>query len=73
MTIHDFARILSDEFDRDAWGDIDPYLFKHVADSEEDPSLLDSDEYDHADETVSIIEVLQRVVERVKSALDVAE
>lgn len=66
MTIHDLARILHEEFDRDAWGDIDPYLFEGLAKSLEDPSLLDPDETDQAEEIEGLSEVLERVLARIR-------
>lgn len=66
MTVQEFSAILSEEFERDAWGDIDPYLFKGIANEETDPD--DNGEIDR--DTESMREALERILERVKSTLD---
>lgn len=58
-----FAKILSEEFDKDGWGDIDPYLFKELAEGAPNPN---SDCYD---ELVALEAVLERVLMRVRSEL----
>jgi hypothetical protein len=70
MTAIDLARIMHEEFERDAWGDIDPYLFEGLANSLEDPSLLDPDETDQTTEIEGLAEVLERVVARIKIAAE---
>jgi hypothetical protein len=52
------AAILFEEFERDAWGDIDPFLFGMIADG-----LEDSDD-DNAEEAQELKKVLKRAVKR---------
>lgn len=63
MTVKDLARILSEEFERDAWGDFDPDLLKYVTGEfgEIDP---DSDD---APNVEAIEELLTRVIERIEN------
>lgn len=65
FTPEELARILQEEFDRDSWGDIDPYLFKIVADGtagkNEDG---EQDEESLRDET-GMKEVLARAARRI--------
>ena len=53
------AKILYEEFDKDDWGDIDPYCFDVVANG------IDSDD-DNAEEHIAVENVLKRVVKRLK-------
>lgn len=54
ITKQELARILAEEFERGCWGDIDPYLFRRVAEPE-----------DGNDDDVGGMEaVLERVVAR---------
>lgn len=60
MTLKDLARILKDEFGRDGWGDIDPYLF-NLASQDPDPE----DEGDLHEDAQHMRKVLSRVVQRI--------
>lgn len=64
ITAEDLARMLHEEFERDSWGNVDPYLFEAVAGSVADPTLLDPQECDHAEGTIALREMLRRVVAR---------
>lgn len=55
LTVERLAKLLSDSFEEDSWGDIDPYLFKEVVEPIEDS--------DHAEDAQGLREVLQRVVD----------
>ena len=57
LTIRTLARMLHEEFEDEQWGDIDPWTFAQVADNTTD---LD-------DDGRSMIEVLERVVTRLKN------
>lgn len=56
--VQKLAAILFEEFERDAWGDVDPHLFGMVADG-----LEDSDD-DAAEDAAELKKVLKRVVKR---------
>ena len=58
MTTTELARILSEELERDGWGDLDPYLFEELASGPPDP------ESDNYEEVVALRAVLDRVVAR---------
>lgn len=57
------GEILAEEFDRDHWGDIDPYLFR--------PRPEDWKEHDQADDWAAMYEVLARVCGRLNKLVDV--
>jgi len=57
ITTQEFAQILSEEFDRDNWGDINPYLFQHIA-------YPPDEEDDNDEEAQNLKEVLVRVLAR---------
>lgn len=59
MKAEQLAQILADEFARDSWGYIDPYLFKMVSKG------IDPDD-DSAENAEALKEVLDRVVKRIK-------
>lgn len=61
MTKEDLARILYEEFSRDAWGNFDPDLLQHVAEETDPEDLSDDDQRD----VEGLAEVLERVVERI--------
>jgi hypothetical protein len=61
MTAVELARILSEEFERDGWGTIDPLLFEELASGPPDP------ESDHYEEVLAFKETLDRVVTRISS------
>ncbi len=65
MTKEDLARILYEEFSRDAWGDVDPDLFLHVSEETDPEDLSDDDQRD----VESLAEVLDRVVARITIAV----
>lgn len=54
LTVTRLAQLLSESFELDGWGDIDPHLFSEVA-----RPWVNSD---HAEEAQALREVLQRVV-----------
>mgnify|MGYP001599056953 CR=1 FL=1 len=55
MTSEHLAKILYEEFERDGWGDIDPYLFRYVFEGDTD-----------AEYAADMKRVLDRVVARLK-------
>lgn len=57
ITVQQLAKILFEEFERDYWGDIDPFLFSRVADG--DPAA--------AGYTRDLVEVLDKVVARLNN------
>lgn len=57
MEAKTLAKIIYEELERDHWGDIDPYWFANIA--EYDQSELDPD-------SLSLLEVLERVVTKLK-------
>jgi hypothetical protein len=59
ITTKQLARILHEEFDRDGWGDIDPYLFKVVGAGKDDE---DDDDFNNAED---LREVLERATARI--------
>lgn len=59
--IRKLARLISEELDRDNWGDVDPYLFKLIADGE--AGMPDLDE-DLMRDSMWLHEVIERVVVR---------
>lgn len=56
LTVEKLATLLFESFEEDSWGDVDPYLFKEVAEPVEDS--------DHQRDADGLREVLQRVVDR---------
>jgi len=58
LTVEQLARYLSEEFERDEWGDIEPDWFKQIADGE-----VDDDE----DDGRALGTVLSRVVKRINN------
>ena len=54
LTVGRLAQLLSESFELDGWGNIDPYLFEEVIEPVEDS--------DHAEEAQALRESLQRVV-----------
>lgn len=57
LTVGRLAKLLSDSFEEDGWGDMDPYWLKEVVTPIEDS--------DHAKEAEALREVLQRVVDKI--------
>lgn len=57
LTVERLGKILAEEFERDQWGDIDPFYFEYPAKKN-----------DHAadDDARGVYEVLERVVARLK-------
>lgn len=62
LTVKDLARLMAEELNRDHWGDVDPYLFEHIAEGR-----LEEEEEDANDEDA---EALKQVLERVISRLE---
>ena len=56
LEVKKLARIMHEEFERDGWGDIDPFLFKLVVDCEDDED----------DDVMGLRSVLERVVKRLE-------
>ena len=56
------AQILHEEFKRDNWGDIDPWLFKMVSGTLEVDDTVDDD---NAEDAEALREVLERVAKRI--------
>ena len=42
LTVEELARRLYEEFDKGAWGDVDPHLFGRVAEGETDDPDVDA-------------------------------
>lgn len=61
VSAQELARLLWEEFDRGAWGDIDPDLFRIVA--ENNPDEQDGEN----DDIAAMREVLERVASRLPS------
>lgn len=59
VTTRKLAKLLSEELERDYWGDIDPFLFKMVAQG------IDTED-DNAEDAKALKHVLDRVVEKIK-------
>jgi hypothetical protein len=59
LTAERLAALLHEELEADDWGDIEPHWFKLFADGE-------TDDLNISDEAVSLGDVLERVVERVR-------
>ena len=57
-TAQRLAEILGEEFERDAWGDVDPYLFRVLAEGHE----LDGEEMKR--DVEGLKDVLERVADR---------
>ena len=58
ITVKQLAQALSEAFETDDWGDVDPYLFKEVVDP-----VADSD---HAADVTALRSTLQRAVDKLK-------
>jgi hypothetical protein len=59
ITKETLARLLHEEFERDHWGDVDPDLFRHVADPEPEDG--------NYDDVMSLRAVLERVAVRLNA------
>lgn len=59
ITKEGLARVLYEEFERDAWGDIDPYLFYRVSKPEPEDG--------NDDDVAGMEAVLERVVARLNA------
>lgn len=59
LTVEKLAAMLYESFEKDKWGDMDPYWFKEVAEPVEDS--------DHAEDVKGLREVLQRVVDKLNA------
>jgi hypothetical protein len=61
ITAKRLALLLAEELERDSWGDIDPYLFREVAEDDPDrPATTDPDD------AKALAEVLERVTTRLE-------
>jgi len=59
LKTQEFARVFYQELDSDDWGDIDPYLFKHIG----DPHNAEDDE-DLKEDAQALAICLQRTMEK---------
>lgn len=57
LTVEHLAKLLSDSFEEDFWGDMDPYWLKEVVEPVEDSY--------HAEDAEALRQVLQRVVDKI--------
>lgn len=64
MDVTALAQALSDSFEEDAWGDIDPWLFKVLANKEKYAEDLQDPELEH--NVNALATVLQRVSDVMK-------
>lgn len=58
------ARLLHEEFDKESWGDIDPYWVEMVANGLDEPEDPDDCDPDAVEEAKNLKKVLDRVVSR---------
>ena len=65
LTTRNLARLMSEELEKESWGDIDPYLFEVIA-NEADKAEDEVGSNDAA-EASELQRVLDRVIERLKS------
>lgn len=65
MDVIKLAKILDEEFEKDNWGDIDPWLFKVLGKNVEEEEEEDEDEEDEEDEKDEEVENLRQVLNRV--------
>ena len=59
MTAARLAKILDEEFGRDSWGYIDPYLFRHIHQPPGEPD-------DNDEAAAALRSVLERVAKRIE-------
>lgn len=65
LTTRNLARLMSEELEKESWGDIDPYLLEVIA-NEADKAEDEVGSNDAA-EASELQRVLDRVIERLKS------
>lgn len=62
ISAEQLAFLLYEELDRDQWGDVDPYLFKHIVLRRD----LDPEPDDNDADAAALRQVLTRVVDRLE-------
>lgn len=64
ITAAELGRILYEEFERDSWGDIDPYYLKNPPKRDDHP---DFDPENDGGEMGGLYEVLERAADRINN------
>lgn len=59
LTVKALAKLMCEELERDNWGDVDPYLFRTIAEG------IPAD-YDNSHDARALQKVLKRVVARLQ-------